>query len=520
MLKHLFEKYPFHPLLFSAYPVLALLALNIDQIASAAAIRSLLFVCTLAIILVFLLNLMIKNWHRTAMLVSLFFILFFSYGHLYHYLESHPFLGLSLGRHRLLTMIWLSLGVLGIWAVLKKVKQPQKITKGLNILGIVLASMPVFMMLAYSIRLHTSKVERSRMVIRDGEISLQSHSEMPDIYYLVYDAYAREDVLKENLGYDNSAFITELERMGFYVAHCSQSNYGQTNLSIASSLNMDYIEQISERYLAGKLDMVWMPELIQENETRRNLKQLGYTDVTFENGFYALLWDNADVIYSKERSGISRGQSLLNVNGFEVMLLNESAFLLFTDTFSIFADRFLPIKNYPNNVHRDRILFMFEKLTAVPTAVRSPKFIYAHFVAPHFPVVLGPNGEAVTLPGDPDPETYAAGYTGEVTYLNKRILEVVREIIAISASPPVIIIQADHGYDNASSSDRMKILNAYYLPGIDQSLLYPSLSPVNTFRLVFNEYFNGNYPLLPDKSFFSPYQDSLEFTEIPNSCGH
>jgi hypothetical protein len=97
---------------------------------------------------------------------------------------------------------------------------------------------------------------------------------------------------------------------------------------------------------------------------------------------------------------------------------------------------------------------------------------------------------------------------------------VVREIIAISASPPVIIIQADHGYDNASSSDRMKILNAYYHPGIDQSLLYPSLSPVNTFRLVFNEYFNGNYPLLPDKSFFSPYQDSLEFTEIPNSCGH
>ncbi len=126
----------------------------------------------------------------------------------------------------------------------------------------------------------------------------------------------------------------------------------------------------------------------------------------------------------------------------------------------------------------------------------------------------------MTLPENPDAATYAAGYGGEVTYLNKKILEIVREIIAVSAIPPVIIIQSDHGDFNTSASDRMKILNAYYLPGIDKSKFYPSISPVNSFRLVFNQYFKGNYALLPDKSFFSSYEEPLKFTDVPNPCAN
>lgn len=48
---------------------------------------------------------------------------------------------------------------------------------------------------------------------------------------------------------------------------------------------------------------------------------------------------------------------------------------------------------------------------------------------------------------------------------------------------------------------KMGVLNAYYLPNVEKSLLYPSITPVNTFRLVFNLYFNTNFELLPDKSF-------------------
>ena len=78
------------------------------------------------------------------------------------------------------------------------------------------------------------------------------------------------------------------------------------------------------------------------------------------------------------------------------------------------------------------------------------------------------------------------------------MLGIVREILADSVTPPIIIIQGDHGFGEGLN---FPILNAFYLPGIPAGSLYPTLSPVNTFRLVFNHYFNGEYSLLPDESF-------------------
>ncbi len=45
----------------------------------------------------------------------------------------------------------------------------------------------------------------------------------PDVYFLVLDAYGRSDVLKEVIGFDNSAFLDRLERKGFFVARRSTS---------------------------------------------------------------------------------------------------------------------------------------------------------------------------------------------------------------------------------------------------------------------------------------------------------
>ena len=51
---------------------------------------------------------------------------------------------------------------------------------------------------------------------------------LPDIYYIILDSYARQDVLKEVGGYDNSDFINYLTSKGFYVASESCSKYTHT----------------------------------------------------------------------------------------------------------------------------------------------------------------------------------------------------------------------------------------------------------------------------------------------------
>jgi len=109
------------------------------------------------------------------------------------------------------------------------------------------------------------------------------------------------------------------------------------------------------------------------------------------------------------------------------------------------------------------------------------------------------------------------GYHDEILYLNTRVEQLVEEIKANSKTPPIIIIQGDHGPNHGMTSDRarMSILNAYYLPDGGDELLYPSISPVNTFRVIFNYYFGGEYELLEDVAHFSKYSRQFEFVIIP-----
>jgi hypothetical protein len=98
------------------------------------------------------------------------------------------------------------------------------------------------------------------------------------------------------------------------------------------------------------------------------------------------------------------------------------------------------------------------------------------------------------------------------------MIAILDQILSDSVTPPIIILQGDHGHDLASPDDRMAILNAYYLPGEGESLLYPTITPVNSFRVVFDRYFGRNFGLLKDRSFFSYYQAPFEYKYVPNSC--
>ena len=60
----------------------------------------------------------------------------------------------------------------------------------------------------------------------------------------------------------------------------------------------------------------------------------------------------------------------------------------------------------------------------------------------------------------------------------------------------------------------MSIFNAYYLPDQNTDLIYDSITPVNSFRLILNAHFNANYELLEDKSYFSDYVHPHNFTDV------
>lgn len=145
-------------------------------------------------------------------------------------------------------------------------------------------------------------------------------------------------------------------------------------------------------------------------------------------------------------------------------------------------------------------------------AFRSPKFVFAHIISPHPPFVLGSQGEAVHRA-----DTDLAGYRDQVLFLNRQLETILPALIAASDPPPIIILQADHGRGGPSMWERMAILNALYLPGVGEQLLYPEISPVNTFRVIFNAYFDADYTLLEDTSYHSTYQAIYRFELVPET---
>jgi hypothetical protein len=280
---------------------------------------------------------------------------------------------------------------------------------------------------------------------------------------------------------------------------------------MASSLNFNYLEALNQELTPENLDRTPLRPMIKQGAVRQLFEALGYQTVSFETGYKWSQWDDADYF-------LVRADQVGGMNDFEAMLVDSSASLVLTDAASVLPRFLVPDVTYPKHNHRDRVLSTLDKLSRLPTEIDSPKLVFAHIVAPHIPFVFGPQGEEVLWPDSLNEADYQVAYRDEVIYLNQRILTFVQDIINNSATPPVIILQADHGRAKSSPEIRMRILNAYYLPGSKNQDLYPQITPVNTFRVIFNQYFGGQYELLEDKSYFSIYEQPYQFEEIPNLC--
>ncbi len=343
-------------------------------------------------------------------------------------------------------------------------------------------------------------------------------SNTPDIYYIVLDGYGRADVLEELYGLDNQPFLEYLRRKGFYVASESYANYMQTIFSLPSSLNFNFIAPAEK----GVSDQLYFSNLVRYNDVMATLKRCGYRTIAIESGFFFTDHPEVDVY-------LERGTKL---NKFESLLLAYSP----VDVLAKELD--LEPSEYSFKAHRQRVLFSFEKLEML-YKMTGPKFVFAHIISPHPPFVFDRSGRPIDPAGsyyiaDGDDykgtlDDYLLGYPAQVQFVNQKLEQVIAAILENSSSPPIIILQGDHGpgsrLDWSSPAqtclwERTPILNAFYLPGEGERLLYPSISPVNLFRVVLNAYFGANLPLLEDATYFTSHRledQAIDITEERSS---
>ncbi|MFC2026004.1 hypothetical protein ACFLUC_02290 [Chloroflexota bacterium] len=500
-----------YPFLFAVYPVLALLGSNIEEIKIYPAFRVLLVSILISAVIYFSLVRMIKDRDKAALVTSLVLILFFSYGHIYNLFKSSEKWGSIFGRHRILLSIWIILVIAGVLFILRKNAGKKSLNRFLNVIAITAVVIPIIQISTYGVSNFSSGLSTPANYGTQNVLSLRPNELSPDIYYVILDAYARDDTLLEDFKLDNSQFLTQLEDIGFFVGYCSQSNYAQTALSLATSLNLNYLEALGDQYTPGSTTRVGIRELIQDSKVRNLLENLGYLVVSFETGFKITQWEDAD-IYKSPRKGIQGDSQFFGgINDFEVLLLRNSLVRIVIDG-SVLLPQFLqPDLDNPKRVHHERVHYVIDQLGQLPD-IPGPKFVFAHLVIPHGPFVFEANGDFVEYD-----KLYHPGYKDQITFINHQLAPILQEIIRNSDPKPIIILQADHGAVRSAPDKRMHILNAYFLPGDGEELVYEGISPVNTFRIIFNRYFGGNYDLLEDVSYFSTYNHPYKFTLIPDN---
>jgi hypothetical protein len=414
----------------------------------------------------------------------------------------------------------------GILLILGRAWKPERLTPVLNwILGLAIA-LPITQLVLFNIRINLPGDYADVNTGTVGDLKLIPPSdELPDIYYVIMDGYTRADTLREVFNYDNSPFLDRLREMGFYVADCSQSNYAQTELSLASSLNFNYIEVLGDEFVAGSSDRSHLWSLIEHSATRNLLEELGYKVIAFETGYYWTQLEDADVYLRPEMSTVESLRAFGGLNDFEVMFFKSSIGLLIADGVMVLPTIFQPDLDYPDKIHRERVLFTLSELEAIPK-IPGPKFAFVHVVAPHFPYVFGPNGEQVAPIHSDNPQDRQAhdieGYRNQVIFVNSQLERILERLLQDSSVAPVIIIQGDHGPglipDSIFAEHRMNILNVYFLPTPEHSELYASITPVNSFRVVFNHVFGTDFEILEDVSRLSSYEDPYQYTIVENLC--
>jgi len=501
-----------HPLLFALFPVLFLYGNNLVQVPFGRTISSLAAVLILAVLLWSVFGLVFRDLGFSAALTSLFLLLFFTYGQFFALIEGVKVSGLELGQHLFLLPLWAGLFGLGFWLCRRARSRPAALTRFFTAMGaalVLVALLPI-----------VSDVFRPAGIKRFGRtagspsaelVSLERGGPLPNIYYIILDAYASGKVLEEVYGFDNSEFLDYLSSRGFALARPGRSNYDMSLMSLASSLNYRYLD--GDEFRERKMDYLF--SLFRENRVVELLRGLGYRLAAFDSGY-----DNTELRSAEIRlgTGWSPGE-------FAAELIN------FTPLPPLLA--MIGGGGYEGGLqyraHRERILYAFENIPET-ARIEGPLFVFAHILAPHPPFVFDEAGGPVQLSdyyitGDAagflermgiSREEYRGYYIAQLKFINRQVMETVDRLLENSETAPIIVIQGDHGprsaysfcnLDASNPEEGLSILNAYHLPGGGAEDLYPGITPVNTFRVIFNRYFGAGLELLPDHSYFTDWED-------------
>ncbi|MBT3220232.1 MAG: sulfatase-like hydrolase/transferase [Proteobacteria bacterium] len=491
-----------HPLLVGAPAILDYTYTNKTVIDVSQTLFPIGFTALVAAVITLLLSLPLKSVARAGLITSLLVIGFHHHGHVASEWRIPMWVGIFAGCGFFAWFPW-------------RLDMP---TTFANIFAFIALCFPGYPLVKYQY------FQVNQPTIRPDYLEAlpvnPTKSVLPNIYFILLDGYAREDILLSRYGAINP-LNDELRTMGFFVVDGAYSNYAQTSVSIASILNLDYASELIDMEDPDKaFYRLTFKRLIEGNRTTRALRGAGYRIATYPSEYSLAQLTDYDVAYAP----------LFYFTEYEYLLTNNTALLPATKLLG------LPKSRVQHAIRRHHIQWVFDNLKA---AEGQPTFTYVHLVAPHPPFVFEADGSYrateqkftfadgsswLVTRGDSE-EDYAEGYLSQLEYMNRQLIPVLSNIISDDPQAAIFLL-SDHGpgkglsWSSKKKTDlleRLSIQLAVRLPGEQYDDFDKSMTSINAFRVFLNQSVGTNLPPLPDRSYYMKWSRPCRFINVNKS---
>ena len=405
-----------------------------------------------------------------------------------------------LGKSLVLIPLWTFLFVVFVKRLRKGPVLAPKLILFINILMICL-----FLTEIVNVCINTIEVSKTRNLIypqfaisENYSVSNLPDSLKPDIYFIVFDEYTNNKTLKRIWNYDNSEITNWLKVRGFYVPEHTQSNYSYTLFSLSSTFNMNYLDSKKGADATVARNVLQASNSLGDNELFSILRKEGYS-VNFIAPFVKglqLYLGGEHQIYMQTLPG-----NLYNLLKWQ-----------FVDGNSPGGAEANPAKLLIDKYELTKGIIRQIKESTDTLRNRKPHFVYGHLMTTHEPHMFDSTGKIMSEKMSAN-TLWIHSYPSQIAPSNEMMKDLVDFIQSHNKRNTIIVVEGDHGFRGfrqgsrwlTNTPDSLKKcffpnFDAIYFPGENYSSLYESMSPVNLFRILFNQYLNQDFPLLKDST--------------------
>ena len=454
------------PFLLAFFPSWILILKNYDELIFQDILISLAIV-SVSIIIWIVIRKIIKNSNKAALITGVGVVFFFYFGYVQDALKGILVSNIPVNKTSILVPISIIIFIILTIYFIKSKNNFEPIIKIANVVSITLI-----------------------LVVCVQFIIPGASAEKPNVYHIILDEYTDNEILTKKFGYNNEKFLEFLNNNGFYMHDKLFSTFGGTVKELNVILNMEYPKKLR-----------WMSE---DYESLNNNKVMSI----FSNQNYSIIETNSMMRWK-------------NFSDVDTKLCYDTNFIN-----SEFLDQVLGksiiryfLEKYQQDTRRDTVRCTFDVLNEITLKTDGPKYVFSHVYVPHPPFLFGPNGENVI----PDRREISGlqswenpqGYVNQLIYATNEITVVIKNIVKNDPNA-IIIVQGDTGTLTGADISKKTMKEIYQAHSILYAVRIPDVEdsdymiPVNTYRIIFNNYFNMNYDYLEYHSYLVDNDSNME----------